>query len=315
MSNERLKEEIKRQAKSLGFDFCGFSKARYLEEEAPRLEAWLKKGMHGQMKYMENHFDKRLDPRQLVPGARSVISLLMNYYTSARQPNDAPRIAMYALGNDYHQIIKKKLRQLLEFIRQRVGDVNGRVFVDSAPVLERGWGLQSGLGWMGKNTQLINPKAGSYYFLAEIILDVEFPPDTPMHDYCGTCQRCMEACPTNAIIKPYVVDASRCISYFTIELRDEIPQEYSDKIGNWLFGCDICQQVCPWNRFSKPHTEPELNPLPEIMTMTTRQWIDLTEEVFNKTFKHSPLKRTGYKGIKRNLRLLLSKKFLSLHPE
>jgi epoxyqueuosine reductase len=298
-----LKEKVKMQAVRLGFDFCGFSKADFLEDEAPRLEQWLKNGMHGKMQYMENHFDKRLDPRKLVPGAKTVISLLQNYYTEEKQPEGAPKISMYAYGNDYHIVIKNKLKQLMAFIREQAGNVNGRAFVDSAPVLDRAWAKRSGLGWIGKNTQLINPKSGSYYFLAELILDLDFPPDVEIKDYCGTCNRCIEACPTQAIIKPYVVDGSKCISYFTIELKEEIPAAYHDKMDGWAFGCDVCQQVCPWNRFSKPNQEPELKPDRNLMNMQRKDWIEMKEEVFNKMFARSPLKRAQWKGMKRNLLL------------
>lgn len=301
MQKDILKEKIKNEAQRLGFDYCGFSKAEFLEEEAPRLEQWLKNGMHGKMHYMENHFDKRLDPRLLVPGAKTVISLLQNYYTDEKQPEDAPKISMYAFGNDYHRVIKKKLKGLIEFIRKQTGNVHGRGFVDSAPVLDRAWAKRSGLGWIGKNTLLINPKAGSCYFIAELIIDLELPPDSEIKDYCGTCNRCMEACPTQAIIKPYVVDGSKCISYFTIELKDEIPSEYQDKMDGWAFGCDTCQQVCPWNRFSKPHHEPELMPNREMMKMGRKEWVELNEEVFKKIFMQSPLKRTKWEGMNRNL--------------
>lgn len=304
MQKDILKERVKVEAKRLGFDFCGFSKAEFLEQEAPRLEQWLKNGMHGKMQYMENHFDKRLDPRLLMPGAKTVISLLQNYYTEEKQPEDAPKISMYAFGKDYHFVIKRKLKRLMEFIRNQAGKVNGRAFVDSAPVLDRVWAKRSGLGWIGKNTQLINPKAGSYYFIAELIIDIELPPDYEIEDYCGTCKRCIDACPTQAIIKPYVVDGSKCISYFTIELKDEIPSAYRDKMDGWAFGCDVCQQVCPWNRFSKPHNEPELMPNREMMKMKRKEWVELNEEVFKEIFIQSPLKRTKWEGINRNLTFL-----------
>lgn len=262
--------------------------------------------MHGKMKYMEDHFDKRLDPRLLFPGAKTVISLLQNYYTEEKQPEDAPKISMYAYGKDYHLVLKDKLKILLEFIREQVGDVNGRAFVDSAPVLDRAWAKRSGIGWIGKNTMLINSKAGSYYFIAELIIDIDLPPDHELKDYCGTCNRCIEACPTQAIIKPNIVDGSKCISYFTIELKDEIPSKYQNNMDGWAFGCDVCQQVCPWNRFSKPHHEPELMPNREMMKMAKEQWMDLTEEVFNKVFSQSPLLRAKWKGLNRNLLFLKS---------
>lgn len=301
MQKDVLKERIKAEANTIGFDFCGFSKAEFLEEEAPRLEQWLKKGMHGKMQYMENYFDKRLDPRKLVPGAKTVISLLQNYFAEEKQQKGAPKISMYAYGKDYHIVIKNKLKKLMELIRELAGDVNGRAFVDSAPVLDRAWAKRSGLGWIGKNTQLINPKAGSYFFLAELIIDIELPPDYEIKDYCGTCNRCVEACPTQAIIKPYMVDGSKCISYFTIELKDEIPSEYQNKMDGWAFGCDVCQQVCPWNRFSKPHQEPEMTPKRRLMKMSKEEWVNLSEDVFEIIFINSPVKRVNWKKLKQTL--------------
>jgi len=300
--NSRL---IKQESKRLGFDFCGISNADFLEEEAPRLEQWLRNGMHGKMHYMENHFDKRLDPRKLVDGARSVISLLLNYYTEEKQSDtNAPKISMYAFGKDYHDVIKKKLKELLLFMRENIGEINGRVFVDSAPVLDRAWAKKSGLGWIGKNTNLIHPKAGSYFFIAELILDLELEPDAPIKDYCGTCSLCIDACPTDAIIKPYVVDGSKCISYFTIELKEEIPKEVKGKFENWAFGCDICQEVCPWNSFSKPHRERDFEPKKEILQMDKQEWKEITEDIFKKVFKDSALKRAGFKGLKRNINFI-----------
>lgn len=294
---------IKKESIRLGFDFCGISKADFLEEEAPRLDQWLKNGMHGKMQYMENYFDKRLDPRKLVDGAKSVVSLLLNYYTEEKQEDtQAPKISMYAFGKDYHYVIKKKLKELLNVIQEEIGEVNGRVFVDSAPVLDRVWAKKSGLGWIGKNTNLIHPKAGSYFFIAELILDLELEPDAAIQDYCGTCSLCIDACPTEAIIKPYVVDGSKCISYFTIELKEEIPSEMKGKFENWAFGCDICQEVCPWNRFSKPHHEKDFEPKKELVEMKKQEWHELTEEVFKQIFKDSALKRTGFKGLKRNIK-------------
>ncbi len=295
---------IKEEARRLGFSFCGVSKAGFLEEEAPRLEKWLQQGMHGKMGYMENHFDKRLDPTKLVDGAKTVISFLYNYYTSQQQQDkDSPKISKYAYNTDYHFVVKDKLKQLLHYINDTIGEVNGRAFVDSAPVMERAWAKKSGLGWTGKHTLLINKQQGSYFFLGELIIDLELEPDPPIKDYCGTCTACIDACPTDAIT-PYWVDGSKCISYLTIELKDEIPQEFKGKMDNWAFGCDICQQVCPWNRFSQPHNEPEFEPDPELMTMDARQWHEITEDVFKKLFKNSPVKRTGYKGLKRNLDFL-----------
>jgi epoxyqueuosine reductase len=302
MNTTKNSQLIKQEALRLGFDFCGISKADFLEEEAPLLEQWLKNGMHGNMHYMENYFDKRLDPRKLVDGAKSVVSLLLNYYTDEKQEDEAaPKISIYAFGKDYHFVIKEKLKALLHFIHENVGEVNGRVFVDSAPVLDRAWAKKSGMGWIGKNTNLINPKSGSYFFIAELILDLELKPDAPMQDYCGTCSRCIDACPTDAIVKPYVVDGSKCISYFTIELKEEIPSEMKGKFENWAFGCDICQDVCPWNRFSKPHHEKDFEPKKEILQMKESEWKELTEDLFKKRFKDSALKRAGFKGLKRNI--------------
>jgi epoxyqueuosine reductase len=296
---------IKAEAARLGFSFCGISKADFLEEEAPRLDAWLNQNMHGQMSYMQNHYDKRLDPRILVPGARSVISLLLNYFPS-EQPSDMslPKVSKYAYGSDYHFVIKEKLNVLLETLRKEIGDVDGRVFVDSAPVLDRAWAKKSGLGWIGKNSNLINKGSGSFFFIAELIIDLELEADGPVKDYCGTCTRCIDACPTQAIVQPYVVDGSKCISYFTIELKENIPAEMKGKFNNWMFGCDICQDVCPWNSFSKPHSEPLLKANEELMKMSARDWEELTEETFRVVFKDSPLKRTKLSGIKRNLLFL-----------
>lgn len=294
---------IRDEAQRLGFSFIGFARAERLDEEARRLEAWLHKGYHGEMHYMANHFDKRVDPRLLVDGAKSVVSLMYNYYTPQTQNDtEAPKISRYAYGEDYHFVLKRKLKSLLSFIRETVGEVNGRCFVDSAPVLERDWARRSGIGWAGKHTLLINPRAGSYFFLAELILDLELTYDHPIKDYCGTCTRCIDACPTEAISpQGYVVDGSKCISYLTIELKNELPKDYQDKMDNWMFGCDVCQEVCPWNRFSKPHREPAFEPHPDLLFMTKSEWEDITEEVFNAIFRHSAVKRTKYKGLKRNL--------------
>ncbi len=297
---------VKAAANELGFSFVGIAKAEKMEPEAKRLEAWLSQGFNGRMKYMENHFDKRVDPRKLVPGARSVISLLYNYSTSAAQRDpQAPKLSKYAYGKDYHWVIKAKLTELVEQIREKVGEVDGRCFVDSAPVLERDWARRSGLGWIGKNTMLINPKAGSYFFLAELIIDLELEPDGPIKDYCGTCRRCIDACPTDAISPSgYILDGSKCISYLTIELREEIPQSFQDQMENWVFGCDICQEVCPWNRFSKEHEEPAFSPKAELMGMTAREWHEITKDVFKVLFKDSAVKRTRYRGLRRNLDFL-----------
>ena len=293
---------LKREAKSLGFLSCGISKAVFLEEEATKLENWLNDGKHGEMKYMENHFDMRLDPRKLVPGAKSVISLSYNYFNDNLQNDkDAPKISKYAYGNDYHVVIRKKLKILFKELKKKIGDINGRVFVDSAPVMEKPWAAKSGLGWIGKNTNLISQKIGSYYFLAEIIVDLEFEYDTPATDHCGSCTACIDSCPTGALNIPYQIDASKCISYLTIELRDEIPSDFNEKMDNWAFGCDVCQDVCPWNRFSRKHNEPLFNPNQEIMEMEKKDWEELTEETFEVIFKNSAVKRTKYKGLKRNI--------------
>ncbi len=297
---------IKATARQLGFSFCGISNARFLEEEAPKLEAWLKKDYHGSMSYMENFFDKRLDPALLVPGAKSVVSLLYNYFPAKELPETGFNVARYAYGEDYHFVVKDKLRIFMDEIRRAIGDVGGRVFVDSAPVMERAWAKESGLGWVGKNSLLLNREAGSFFFLAELIIDLELTADGPVKDYCGTCTACMDACPTDAIPEPYVVDGSRCISYFTIELKDEIPSEVNGKFGNWIFGCDICQEVCPWNRFAAPHNEPRFNLSDEVSALTKSDWREMTEEVFQKLFRHSPLKRTKFEGIKRNVRFVSS---------
>ena len=308
MNKSELTALIKEEAYRLGFAHCGISKADYLEEDAPHLEQWLKKGMHGTMGYMERNFDKRLDPRKLVHGAKSVISLLYNYYPAEKQNPGIPKISKYAYGRDYHFVIKEKLFLLFNFIREKAGNVSGRVFTDSAPVLDRAWAKKSGLGWIGKNANLIHPKAGSFFFIAELILDLELDTDAPVKDYCGSCTRCMDACPTEAIVQPHVVDGSKCISYFTIELRDSIPQSFKNKFENWMFGCDICQDVCPWNRFAKPIYTDELKPIKEIMTMTSDDWEEITEEVFKNIFKESPLSRAGFEGMKRNLQFIKPKK-------
>lgn len=294
---------IKQEAKSLGFDFCGISKAGFLEEEAPRLEKWLKEGRHGEMKYMENYFDKRLDPTLLVDGASSVISLLYNYYPEEQQRPDAPRISKYAYGTDYHHVIREKLNGLLEKIRGFAPDVSGRSFVDSAPVLDKSWAAKSGLGWIGKNSNLLT-RTGSFFFIAELICNLDLEYDGPMPDYCGTCTRCIDACPTDAIIEPYVVDGSRCISYLTIELKENIPAEFSGRMENWAFGCDICQDVCPWNRFSTPHREPEFLDRNGLLNMSSGEWEEMTEQTFKVVFGNSAVKRTKFRGVKRNVEFL-----------
>ena len=295
---------IKTEAKRLGFLSCGISKAQFLEEEAPRLEKWLNKNMHGKMQYMENHFDKRLDPTKLMEGSKSVISLLLNYFPSEKQNDNSYKLSKYAYGVDYHFVIKDKLKQLLEFIQSEIGEIHGRAFVDSAPVLDKAWAAKSGLGWMGKHTNLLSQQLGSFYFIAELIVDLELDYDSPTTDHCGSCTACIDACPTQAIVEPYVVDGSKCISYFTIELKENIPSEYKGKFDDWMFGCDICQDVCPWNRFSKPHKEPLFNPHPELMEMTKKDWEEITEGTFNKIFKNSAVKRTKYSGLIRNIQFL-----------
>ena len=286
-----------------GFSYVGIARAEQMQPEARRLEEWLQMGNHGQMKYMENHFELRTDPRKLVPGARSVISLMFNYFPDRDQSDPAaPKISRYAYGKDYHKVLRKKLKALVAAIQEQIGEVNGRGFVDSAPVLERDWARRAGNGWVGKNTMLIHPNAGSYFFLAELITDLELEPDAPMKDYCGTCTRCIEACPTGAISENgYVLDGSRCISYLTIELKEAIPEEFIGRMDNWMFGCDICQEVCPWNRFASRHDEPAFEPKPEILEMTTSEWHEITEEVFEGLFEGSAVKRTKYTGLRRNL--------------
>ncbi|HNU56412.1 MAG TPA: tRNA epoxyqueuosine(34) reductase QueG [Flavobacteriales bacterium] len=296
--------EIKQKAHELGFLACGVAKAGFLEEEAPRLERWLREGRHGEMGYMANHFDLRLDPRRLVEGAKTVISLAYNYHTPVKQEDpDAPKLSTYAYGRDYHKVLKQRLKPLISFIHERYGEVALRTFVDSAPVLEKAWAQRSGLGWMGKHTNLIRQGAGSFFFLCEIILDLELEPDAPVADHCGTCRRCVDACPTEAIT-PYAVDGSRCISYLTIELKDAIPAEMTGKLNNWAFGCDICQQVCPWNRFSTPHNEPQFTPKPELLGLSKDEWHGMTEVVFDRLFEGSAVKRAKYSGLRRNLRFL-----------
>ncbi|APA66356.1 tRNA epoxyqueuosine(34) reductase QueG [Maribacter sp. 1_2014MBL_MicDiv] len=295
---------IKTEAKRLGFLSCGISKADFLEEEAPRLEKWLNNNMHGEMSYMENHFDKRLDPRKLVEGSKSVISLLLNYFPEKTQREDSYKISKYAYGQDYHHIIKGKLRQLQEFITEEIGEVHGRAFVDSAPVLDKAWAAKSGLGWVGKNSNLLTQQVGSFYFIAELIVDIDLEYDHAVTDHCGTCTACLDACPTQAIVEPYVVDGSKCISYFTIELKNELPNEMKGSFDDWMFGCDVCQDVCPWNRFSKPHNEPLFIPHPELLSMTKKDWEEITVDVFQKVFKKSAVKRTKYGGLTRNIEFL-----------
>lgn len=300
-------KQIKSEAARLGFLSCGISKAEFLEEEAPRLERWLEQNMHGEMQYMENHFDKRLDPRLLADGAKSVISLLLNYYPEEQQNNQSFKISKYAYGTDYHFVIKDKLKELLHFIRSEIGEVNGRAFVDSAPVLDKAWAARSGLGWMGKHTNLLTKDVGSFYFIAELIVDLDLEYDHPVTDHCGSCTACIDACPTEAIVQPYVVDGSKCISYFTIELKDQIPSSFKGQFDDWMFGCDVCQDVCPWNRFSKSHKEPLFDPKPELLSNTRKEWEELTEEVFANLFRKSAVKRTKFSGLKRNIAYLKHK--------
>lgn len=297
---------VKNVVQSLGFDYCGIARAEKLEQDSRRLEDWLTKGMHGEMKYMENHFEMRTDPTLLVPGAKSVITLMMNYFPDQHQQPNAPQIAKYAYGNDYHEVIRSKLKQLLAMMKAEIGEVNGRGFVDSAPVLERAWAVKSGLGWVGKNGNLLHKQAGSFFFIATLIVDVALVYDDPFaKDYCGSCRKCIDACPTDAILDNKVVDGSKCISYFTIELKDALlPQQLNGKFDNWMFGCDVCQDVCPWNRFSKPHNETQFAPIPQVLNFSTEDWEELTEKSFKQVFKNSPIKRSKYAGIKRNLHFI-----------
>lgn len=303
-TKEKYTSLIKSEAKRLGFLSCGISKAGFLEEEAPRLESWLNRNMHGEMQYMENHFDKRLDPTLLVDDAKSVVSLLLNYHPAETQNQESFKISKYAYGQDYHFVIKDKLKDLLRFIQTEIGEVSGRVFVDSAPVLDKAWAAKSGLGWIGKNSNLLTRQVGSFYFIAELIIDLELEYDHVTTDHCGSCTACLDACPTQAIVAPYVVDGSKCISYFTIELKDNIPTEMKGKFNDWMFGCDVCQDVCPWNRFSKPHSEPLFNPNPEMLSFSKKDWQEITEETFRAVFKNSAVKRTKLEGLERNIRFL-----------
>ena len=283
---------------------CGISRAGFLEEEAPRLENWLNKNLNGQMSYMENNFDKRLNPILLVDNAKSVVSLLLNYYPDKEQVLDSYKISKYAYGKDYHFVIKEKLKELLFSIQENIGEVSGRVFVDSAPVLDKAWAAKSGLGWIGKNSNLLTQKVGSFYFIAELIIDLDLAYDSPTTDHCGSCTACIDACPTQAIVAPYIVDGSKCISYFTIELKDNIPIEMKGQFDDWAFGCDTCQDVCPWNRFAKSHNEPLFDSNPTLLTMTKQDWEEMTEETFKIVFKDSPVKRTKYQGLMRNIKFL-----------
>ncbi|QAA81980.1 tRNA epoxyqueuosine(34) reductase QueG [Aequorivita sp. H23M31] len=305
MSNKsKYTDLIKAEAKRLGFLSCGISKAGFLEEEAPRLESYLKANMNGEMAYLENHFDKRLDPTILVPDSKSVISLLYNYFPAETQREDTYKISKYAYGTDYHFVIKDKLKLLMDFISEEIGDVGGRAFVDSAPVLDKAWASKSGLGWIGKHSLLLTKQRGSFYFVSELILDLELEYDSPVTDHCGSCTACIDACPTGAIVAERVVDGSKCISYFTIELKNQIPESEKGKFENWMFGCDICQDVCPWNRFSQTHNEPLFNPHPDLLNMDRSDWEEITEEVFKSVFKKSAVKRTKFSGLQRNIQFL-----------
>ena len=292
---------IKNKSIELGFISCGISKSGFLENEIGRFESWLKDNYHGQMSYMERNFDKRMDTTKLVAGSKSVISLLFNYYPSKEINNDSFKISKYAYGKDYHFIIKDKLKSLLSSMRNEIGEIDGRVFVDSAPIMEKAWAKKSGLGWIGKNTNLISKKTGSFFFIAEIIVDLELEYDGEVTDHCGSCTACLDACPTDALYEPYKIDASKCISYFTIELKDQFPNDLKKDFNDWIFGCDICQDVCPWNKFSIPNKEPLLNPKNEINQYSKKDWLELTDEVFKVVFKETPLERTKFKGLKRNI--------------
>ncbi|MFY7911427.1 MAG: tRNA epoxyqueuosine(34) reductase QueG [Emticicia sp.] len=300
---QKFSQQIKSKAIELGFDACGISKAEFLEEEAPRLEKWLNLNYHGKMAYMANHFDKRLDPRKLVDGAKSVITVILNYFPEQTLPenDESYKISKYAYGTDYHFVLKDKLKDLMTYISEEIGEVNGRVFVDSAPVMDKVWAKKSGIGWVGKHTNLITREIGSFFFIGEIICDLELQADTAMKDYCGTCTRCVDACPTDAITQPYVVDGSKCISYFTIELKEAIPDEVKGKFENWIFGCDICQDVCPWNRFSRPTQTVDFRQHPHLEQFTKTDWEEISQEVFQEVFRRSAVKRTKLEGLKRNI--------------
>ena len=300
---------VKRKCFDLGFSHVGISKSVFLEKEARRLEEWLSNDFNGKMSYMENHFDKRTDPGKLVDGAKSVISVLFNYHNPKKQLDaEAPKISQYAYGKDYHFVIKNKLKELQLFLTKIFGEINCRGFVDSAPVMDKVWAEKSGLGWIGKHANLINKEMGSYFFIAELIVDIELEQDIPINDYCGTCTKCIDACPTEAIVQPYVVDGSKCISYLTIELKDQIlPNEFKGKMDSWMFGCDICQDVCPWNRFASAHNEPQFNPHPDLLKLTKKEWNELSEETYQNLFRKSAVKRAKFSGLKRNISFLNSK--------
>lgn len=306
LNNDKNTALVKQLAHNLGFEYCGIAKAEFLNEDARRLETWINKQMHGNMSYMQNHFELRVDPTKLVPGAKSVITLLLNYFPQEEQVQEKYKVSKYAFGNDYHEIIREKLNNFLSILRTQIGEIQGRGFVDSAPVLERAWAKKTGLGWIGKNGNLITKNQGSYFFIATLITDLPLNADSPfVKDYCGSCTRCIDSCPTDAILPDKVIDGSKCISYFTIELKDELlPEKMKGSFDNWMFGCDVCQEVCPWNRFSKPTSEVNFAPIPEVLNFSTSDWEELSEEAFRKIFKNSPIKRTKYKGVKRNLKFL-----------
>ena len=303
---QQRSQKVKELARSQGFDFCGISRAQPLDREAVDLEEWLNGHRHGEMHYMANHFDKRTDPGKLLPGTRSIISVLLNYFPEPdqQQPTDAPKISKYAYGRDYHKVLKKKLKHLLQSIREEIGAVEGRPFVDSAPVMDKAWAQRSGLGWVGKHTNLLNRQMGSFFFIGELFVDMELAPDGPVKDYCGTCTRCVDACPTDALDDPYQIDGSKCISYLTIELKDAIPGHFKGQMEDWMFGCDICQDVCPWNRFARPHNTPDFNDKTAKLGLSRKEWEALTKEQFDCLFEGSAVKRTGYEGLKRNVEFL-----------
>lgn len=306
MKKEKYTHSVKAFAKQLGFDACGIAKAEVLADDAKRLEHWLNKGFNGKMDYMGNYFEQRINPSLLVPGAKSVITLIKNYFPAEQQQNASPKISKYAFGKDYHLVIKNRLKEFLFLLNENIGEINGRGFVDSAPVLERAWATKSGLGWIGKNGNLITKHNGSFFFIATLIVDVELEYDNAFaNDFCGSCTRCIDSCPTQAIYPGKIIDGSKCISYFTIELKDlMLPNDMKKPFGDWMFGCDVCQDVCPWNRFSKPHNETEFTPLQEILNFSIEEWLQISEENFNRTFKHSPLKRAKWSGIQRNLKFI-----------
>jgi len=302
MDRSRATAIVKQLAKEQGFMACGISKADFLEEEATGLEQWLKHGYHGDMKWMENHFDERLDPRKLMPGAKSVISVLLNYFPEETQETGTPKISKYAYGRDYHKVIRGKLKRMLQGIHEEIGEVHGRGFVDSAPVMDRAWARRSGLGWIGKHSLLLSKKSGSFYFIGELIVDLELDPDGPSTDHCGSCTACMDACPTQAIVAPTVVDSNKCISYLTIEYKKALPIEFQDKMDQWVYGCDVCQDVCPWNRFAKPTDEPDFTLRDSVGKHSWEEWEEITHELWDEIMQGSAIRRTGYEGFKRNLK-------------